>query len=112
MSSSQDIFPKSELLTKKRQKDSSKTNSDIFPKSNKKPKLSKDNKNKNFRIIEPYRSLGTYTDNNKIHFFKRGIDRFMLTSNKYSFIVYNLQKLRIERISPPLEKKNKCIISL
>jgi len=105
MSSSQYIFPKSELLTKKRQKDSSKTNSDIFPKSNKKPKLSKDNKNKNFRIIEPYRSLGTYTDNNKIHFFKRGIDRFMLTSNKYSFIVYNLEKLRIERISPPLEKE-------
>ena len=46
-----------------------------------------------------------YTDNNKIHFFKRGIDRFMLTSNNYSFIVYNLEKLRIERISPPLEKK-------
>ena len=105
MSSSQDIFPKSELLTKKREKDSSKTNSDIFPKSNKKPKLSKEIKNKNFRIIEPYRSLGTYTDNNKIHFFKRGIDRFMLTSNKYSFIVYNLEKLRIERISPPLEKE-------
>ena len=39
MSSIQDIFPKSELLTKKRQNDSSKTNSDIFPKSNKKQKL-------------------------------------------------------------------------
>ena len=105
MSSSQDIFPKSELLTKKRQKYSSKINTESFPQQNKKPKLSGNNKNKNFRIIEPYRSLGTYTDNNKIYFFKRGIDRFMLTSNKYSFIVYNLEKLRIERISPPLEKK-------
>ena len=60
---------------------------------------------RNFRIIEPYRSLGMYTDKNKIHYFKRGIERFMLTSNNYSFIVYNLEKLRIERISPPLEKK-------
>ena len=46
-----------------------------------------------------------HTDNNKIHYFKRGIERFMLTSNNYSFIVYNLEKLRIERISSPLEKK-------
>ena len=72
MSSSQDIFPKSELLTKKRQKDSSKINTESFPNQNKKPKLSKSNTNKNFRIIEPYRSLGTYTDNNKIYFFYWG----------------------------------------
>ena len=79
---------------------------DIKDNINKNKKQKSDEKPKrNFRIIEPYRSLGMYTDKNKIHYFKRGIERFMLTSNNYSFIVYNLEKLRIERISPPLEKK-------
>ena len=96
---------KKELLKKKHKKKHSENNSEYTSNPNKKPKTEKNQKNKNFRIIEPYRSLGMYTDNNKIHFFKRGIDRFMLTSNNYSFIVYNLEKLRIERISPPLEKK-------
>ena len=104
MKSDQEIEQKNELLNKKRQNLSSKNNSEYQSKENKKKKINDNKKQKNFRIIEPYRSLGIYTDNNKIYFFKRGIDRFMLTSNKYSFIIYNLEKLRIERISPPLEK--------
>ena len=105
MDSTQENLLKSDLLNKKRQKKEPKNISENPFQKNKKPKLEKNQKNKSFRIIEPYRSLGIYTDNNKIYFFKRGIDRFMLTSNKYSFIVYNLDKLRIERISPPLEKQ-------
>ena len=105
MNSSQEKNQKNELLNKKRQNNSLENNIEINSQKNKRPKIEENQKNKNFRIIEPYRSLGVYTDNNKIYFFKRGIDRFMLTSNKYSFIVYNLDKLRIERISPPLEKK-------
>ena len=105
MNSSREINPKNELLNKKRQNNSLENNIENNSQNNKRPKIEENQKNKNFRIIEPYRSLGVYTDNNKIYFFKRGIDRFMLTSNKYSFIVYNLDKLRIERISPPLEKK-------
>ena len=104
MDSTQEHPQKSDLLNKKRQKSASKNIPENPLQKNKKPKLESNQKNKSFRIIEPYRSLGIYTDNNKIYFFKRGIDRFMLTSNKYSFIVYNLEKLRIERISPPLEK--------
>ena len=105
MSSKQKILKNTDLLNKKRQKNVSENDNELLPKENKKQKLEKNIKNKNFRIIEPYRSLGMYTDSNKIYFFKRGIDRFMLTSNKFSFIVYNLEKLRIERISPPLEKR-------
>ena len=105
MSSKQKILKNTDLLNKKRQKNLSENDNEYLPKENKKQKLEKNIKNKNFRIIEPYRSLGMYTDSNKIYFFKRGIDRFMLTSNKFSFIVYNLEKLRIERISPPLEKR-------
>ena len=105
MSSEKISSNNTELLNKKRQKNSSENDSGDLPNLNKKQKLEKDIKTKNFRIIEPYRSLGMYTDSNKIYFFKRGIDRFMLTSNKFSFIVYNLEKLRIERISPPLEKR-------
>ena len=105
MDSTQENLLKSDLLNKKRQKKEPKNISENPFQKNKKPKIEKNQKNKSFRIIEPYRSLGIYTDNNKIYFFKRGIDRFMLTSNKYSFIVYNLDKLRIERISPPLEKQ-------
>ena len=104
MDSTEEYPQKSDLLNKKRQKSASKNIPENPLQKNKKPKLESNQKNKSFRIIEPYRSLGIYTDNNKIYFFKRGIDRFMLTSNKYSFIVYNLEKLRIERISPPLEK--------
>ena len=105
MNSSQDFNIKTDLLNKKRQNNSLENNIENNSQNNKRPKIEEYQKNKNFRIIEPYRSLGVYTDNNKIYFFKRGIDKFMLTSNKYSFIVYNLDKLRIERISPPLEKK-------
>ena len=73
--------------------------------SNKIPKNNYNSNKTHFRIIEPYRSLGLYTDNNKIHYFKRATERFMLTSNEHSFILYNLEKLKIERISPPLDKK-------
>ena len=96
---------KKNLLKQKRKNSNNIDNSDLSNSENKKKKISNNKPKSNFRIIEPYRSLGMYTDNNKIHYFKRGIERFMLTSNNYSFIVYNLEKLRIERISPPLEKK-------
>ena len=104
MESKEDLKNNIKLLNQKRKTNSDKDNSEL---SSKKMKNSDNNKKmkRNFRIIEPYRSLGMYTDGNKIHYFKRGIERFMITSNKYSFIVYNLEKLRIERISPPLEKK-------
>ena len=82
MDSTQENLLKSDLLNKKRQKKEPKNISENPSHKNKKPKLEKNQKNKSFRIIEPYRSLGIYTDNNKIYFFKRGIDRFMLTSNK------------------------------
>ena len=54
-----------------------------------------------FRILEPYRSLGLITSSLSPKFFKRGTDRFILTSNSHSFLLYNLDKLRLERISPP-----------
>jgi hypothetical protein len=122
MESKEEIINTDKLLNQKRKnKNKKKSDSSKLNQDNKKTKIENETKNdiKNnkkpkraFRIIEPYRSLGMYTDNNKIHYFKRGMDRFMLTSNNYSFIVYNLEKLRIERISPPLEKKNNCIISI
>ena len=104
MESSEDLKNTYQFLNKKHNINYKQEN--LIANNNQNKKLKKDEKPKrNFRIIEPYRSLGMYTDNNKIHYFKRGIERFMLTSNNYSFIVYNLEKLRIERISPPLEKK-------
>ena len=66
-------------------------------------------KTENFRIIEPYRNLGLIIDSNKIKFSKRGLDRFILGSNGNSFLLYNLEKLRLERISPPMEKKISCL---
>ena len=107
-SKTEELKESKKLLNTKHQKKDKLDNSEILTSKNKKTNnenIKAINPKKNFRIIEPYRSLGVYTDNNKIHYFKRGIERFMLTSNKYSFIVYNLEKLRIERISPPLEKK-------
>ena len=104
MEASEDLKNTYQFLNKKHNINYKQEN--LIANNNQNKKLKKDEKPKrNFRIIEPYRSLGMYTDNNKIHYFKRGIERFMLTSNNYSFIVYNLEKLRIERISPPLEKK-------
>ena len=115
MESKEEIINTDKLLNQKRKnKNKKKSDSSKLNQDNKKTKIENETKNdiknnkkpkRTFRIIEPYRSLGMYTDNNKIHYFKRGMDRFMLTSNNYSFIVYNLEKLRIERISPPLEKK-------
>ena len=64
-----------------------------------------ENTEENFRIIEPYRTLGLIIDKNKIQFSKRGLERFILGSNGNSFLLYNLEKLRLERISPPMEKK-------
>lgn len=55
-----------------------------------------------YRILEPFRILGLIVDYNQVVYFKRGTDRFMLASNFNSFLVYNLEKLRLERISPPL----------
>jgi hypothetical protein len=40
----------------------------------------------NFRIIEPYRTLGLIIDKNKIQFSKRGLERFILGSNGNSFL--------------------------
>ena len=97
--------PKNILLNQKRENEIKSNESELSSFKNKKKKTGNDKPKRNFRIIEPYRSLGMYTDNNRIHYFKRGVERFMLTSNKYSFIIYNLEKLRIERISPPIEKK-------
>ena len=108
MESKEELQKTNKLLNQKHQNKDKLDNSEILPSKIKKTNNENNKTNKprrNFRIIEPYRSLGMYTDNNKIHYFKRGIERFMLTSNKYSFIVYNLEKLRIERISPPLEKE-------
>ena len=108
MDSKKETKNKKKLLNQKRKNNNISLNSDKLFSDNKKIKKGNNNNiipKRNFRVIEPYRSLGMYTDNNKIHYYKRGIERFMLTSNKYSFIVYNLEKLRIERISPPLEKK-------
>lgn len=56
------------------------------------------------RLIEPFRSIGLIIDYNPIAYFKRGNDRFILASNFHSFLTYNLEKLRIERISPPLSQ--------
>ena len=77
------------------------TNTTSF--SNNKPK--NPNHSETFRIIEPYRSLGLITNETTPVFFKRGIDRFLLTSNGNSFLLYNLEKLRLERISPPMASK-------
>jgi U3 small nucleolar RNA-associated protein 21 len=59
-------------------------------------------KNTNYRLIEPYRSLGIVIDDNKVVYYKRAHDRFLLCSNNNSFLLYNLEHLRLERISPPL----------
>ena len=104
MESKGDLKTIKNFLNKKHKSNNNQENTKEDTNKNKKPKNDKKPK-RSFRIIEPYRSLGMYTDKNKIHYFKRGIERFMLTSNNYSFIVYNLEKLRIERISPPLEKQ-------
>ena len=79
------------------------SNTTPIPFSNNKPKSP--NYSESFRIIEPYRSLGLITNETTPVFFKRGIDRFLLTSNGNSFLLYNLEKLRLERISPPMASK-------
>lgn len=56
-----------------------------------------------FRIMEPYRSLGLITSSLAPQYSKRNQDRFLLTSNGKSFLLYNLEKLRLERISPPMQ---------
>jgi U3 small nucleolar RNA-associated protein 21 len=63
----------------------------------------------NYRLIEPYRSLGIVIDENKAVFYKRANDRFLLCSNYNSFLLYNLEHLRLERISPPLPSTIKAL---
>ena len=79
-------------------------NNELINKKEKSKKLI-ENIEENFRIIEPYRTLGLIIDKNKIQFSKRGLERFILGSNGNSFLLYNLEKLRLERISPPMNKK-------
>ena len=57
------------------------------------------------RLIEPYRTLGQVVDHNMPCYFTRNTDRFLLASNFHSFLLYNLDKLKLERISPPLPNK-------
>jgi U3 small nucleolar RNA-associated protein 21 len=112
---------KSNLINKKKQR---KASSDIFKnkennedaKYNSDSELKTINKKLNnkylassdktsYRLLEPYRSLGLIIDDNKIFYYKRANDRFMLASNGNSFLLYNLEHLRLERISPPLPNK-------
>jgi len=58
-----------------------------------------------YRILEPYRSLGLITSDTKFVYYKRNNARFILLSNSNSFLLYNLEKLKLERISPPLASK-------
>jgi U3 small nucleolar RNA-associated protein 21 len=57
------------------------------------------------RLIEPFRSLGLVVDYNECQIFKRNTDRFLLASNYHSFLLYNLDKIKLERISPPLPNR-------
>jgi U3 small nucleolar RNA-associated protein 21 len=57
------------------------------------------------RLIEPFRSLGIVVDYNNCHIFRRNTERFMLASNYHSFLLYNLDKIKLERISTPLPTK-------
>jgi U3 small nucleolar RNA-associated protein 21 len=57
------------------------------------------------RLIEPYRTLGLVIDYNQVSQFNRNTDRFILCSNFNSFLLYNLDKIKLERISPPLPMK-------
>lgn len=66
------------------------------------------NTSQRLRLIEPFRSIGLIIDYNPVAYFKRGNDRFILASNFHSFLTYNLEKLRIERISPPLSQTITC----
>ena len=58
-----------------------------------------------YRILEPYRTLGLITSDTKFTYYKRANARFILVSNSNSFLLYNLDKLNLERISPPLPSK-------
>jgi len=58
-----------------------------------------------YRILEPYRTLGLITSDTKFAYYKRSNARFILLSNSNSFLLYNLEKLKLERISPPLPSK-------
>jgi len=58
-----------------------------------------------YRVLEPFRSLGIVIDNNPFCYFKRANDRFLVASNNNSFLLYNCERLNLERISPPLPKK-------
>lgn len=65
----------------------------------------KDSENVEYRIIEPYQNIGSIIDSNKPIFHKRGNQRFLLLSNHFSFLTYNLEKLKIEKFSPPFSHK-------
>jgi U3 small nucleolar RNA-associated protein 21 len=58
-----------------------------------------------YRLLEPFRALGVVIDDSPIVFYKRATERFMLASNGNSFLLYNLEHLRLERISPPLPNR-------
>lgn len=53
-----------------------------------------------YRLVEPYRNIGKVVDSCKPFFYKRGHQRLLVASSAYSFSVYNLEKLKIERLSP------------
>jgi U3 small nucleolar RNA-associated protein 21 len=65
--------------------------------------------NQNRRLIEPYRTLGLVIDFNQVSQFNRNTDRYILCSNFNSFLLYNLDKIKLERISPPLPMKISAI---
>lgn len=73
-----------------------------------------------YRIVEPYRNIGKVIDTNKPEYIKRSHQRLILLSNQYSFCLYNLEKLRIERLSPSFSNqitafayyKNKVFVAI
>jgi U3 small nucleolar RNA-associated protein 21 len=67
--------------------------------------LDTEENNQEYRILEPFRSLGIVIDNNPFCYYKRANDRFLVASNNNSFLLYNCERLNLERISPPLPKK-------
>lgn len=73
-----------------------------------------------YRIVEPYRNIGKVIDSNKPEYIKRSHQRLILLSNQYSFCLYSLEKLRIERLSPSFSNqitafayyKNKVFVAI
>ena len=93
---------KNELDSPKQIKKIKKNDSNI---SNNNINNNNSNNNNHYRILEPFRSIGITTSNIPPHIFSISTNRYLLTSNNYSFLLYNLEHLRIERISPPTPNK-------